>query len=123
MQIHEAAEMYLETILVLSQNSNQVRMIDVAAKMGYSRPTVSVKLKEFRENGYIYTDGNGYITLTEKGLAIAEKTYTRHRCITEFLTAIGVSPAVAAADACKMEHDISDETFECMKAHYKKHIN
>lgn len=120
MKIHESAEMYLETILVLLQSGNEVRMIDVANKMNFSKPSVSVFLKELRNNGYITTDDNGFISLTPSGRTIAERIYERHRAITSFLVAIGVDEETATADACKMEHDISDTTFECMKAHFEK---
>ncbi len=121
MKIYESAEMYLETILVLSKESSSVRMIDVANAMNFSKPSVSVFLKELRENGYIKNDENGHISLTDSGRLIAERIYERHQLITKFLTALGVSPEVAAHDACKMEHDISDETFTCMKAHYERY--
>lgn len=121
MKMHEAAEMYLETIEVLSRRIKNVRSVDIANEMNYSKPTVSVVMKEFREDGYIDVDGNGYITLTEKGKEIAERIYDRHEWIAKFLMSLGVDKETATIDACKMEHDISDQTFDCMKKHYQKH--
>lgn len=121
MKIHESAEMYLETILILTNKSKEVRMIDVANEMNYSKPSVSVFLKDLRENGYLESDKNGFLSLTESGRAIAERIYDRHQSITKFLVALGVDEETAAADACKMEHDISDKTYEAMKEHYNKH--
>lgn len=121
MIIHEAAEMYLENILILSRQNNFVRSVDIANYMGYSKPTVSVIMKQFRENGYILTDENGYITLTAKGKEIADRIYGRHRFLTKFLCMVGVDKETAAADACKMEHDLSDSTIDCMKKYYDIH--
>lgn len=120
-KIRESAEMYLETILILKKRSDTVRMIDVAEEMNFSRPSVSVFLRDLRDNGYIESDANGYISLTESGSAIAERIYERHRFLTQFLSSLGVSQETAAADACKMEHDISDETFLKMKEHFTKY--
>lgn len=89
----------------------------MAQHLGFSKPSVSRAMSQFRENGYITMDKEGWITLTDSGREIAEHIYERHRCLTDWLTALGVSPEVAAADACRMEHDISDETFEKLKAH------
>lgn len=114
----ESGENYLEAIYVLSQRQQEVRATDICAYFGYSRPTVSVALKHFREQGYVEVDGNNHITLTEAGLAIAKKIYERHVVITRMLVHLGVSEDVAAADACKIEHDLSDETFRCMKEHF-----
>ena len=119
MQIHEAAEMYLETILVLQNRTGCVRSIDIANEMGYSKPTISVAMKQFREDGYILVDEKGVISLSDKGQKIAERVYDRHKSISAFLVAIGVSEETAAVDACKIEHDISDETFYCIKKHLK----
>ena len=116
--IQESAEMYLETILVLSRRIGQVRSIDVVNEMGFSKPTVSEQMKKFRENGYIEMDGDGFIFLTEKGREIAERIYERHIVLTKLLMAIGVDEKSAHHDACKIEHGISDESFECIKAHY-----
>ncbi len=122
MVIKESAEMYLETILVLSKEKGSVRMVDVALRMQFSKPSVSVFLKELRTNGYITVDEDGAISLTEKGMAIAERIYDRHTLLTKLLVAIGVDEEIAAADACKMEHDISDETYRCLKIHYGNHV-
>lgn len=121
MQMHESAEMYLETILVLSKRMEHVKGIDIAEEMNFSTPSVSIYLKELRNNGYVAKDASGYVVLTDKGREIAERVYERHTVLTKFLKAIGVSDETADADACKIEHDISQETFECMKAHYNKH--
>ncbi len=115
----ESGENYLESIYVLSQRQKEVRATDICAYFGYSRPTVSVALKHFKEQGYVEVDENNHITLTDAGLAIAEKIYERHVVITRMLVHLGVSEEVAAADACKIEHDLSDETFRCMKAHFQ----
>ena len=120
LEIHESAENYLETILMEKKKKGQVRSIDICNALGFSKPTVSVVMKQFRENGYIEMDENGYITLTEKGNEIAERMYERHVIIADFLMAIGVDEATAYQDSCKIEHDISETTFECMKRHYLK---
>lgn len=114
----ESGENYLESIYVLSQRQKEVRATDICAYFGYSRPTVSVALKHFKEQGYVEVDESNHITLTAAGLAIAEKIYERHVVITRMLVHLGVSEETAAADACKIEHDLSDETFRCMKAHF-----
>lgn len=120
MNIYESAENYLEAILILKNEKGMVRSIDVAQYLEFSKPSVSRAMSQFRENGYITMDKEGWITLTEPGLKIAEQIYERHRCLTEWLTSLGVDPEVAAADACKLEHDISDETFQKLKAHIEK---
>ena len=120
MEIHESAENYLETILIEKNKKGQVRSIDICNALGYSKPTVSVVMKQFRENGYIEMDDNGYITLTDKGMEIAERMYERHVIIADFLMAIGVDETTAYQDSCKIEHDISETSFECMKNHYLK---
>ena len=112
MNIHESAEDYLETILILSRRLSRVRSVDIANEMHYSRPSVSVAMKHFRENGLITVDSDGNISLTEKGLEIAKQTYERHMLLTELLVSIGVSEEIAREDACKIEHHISLETFE-----------
>lgn len=116
MKILESGENYLETILMLSQKNGEVRSIDIVNEMNFSKPSVSVAMKQFRENGYILMDENGYISLTEKGLAIAEKVYERHTVLTKCLMQLGVSEETAKKDACRIEHDLSDETFEKIKA-------
>ncbi|MEG0691725.1 MAG: metal-dependent transcriptional regulator [Oscillospiraceae bacterium] len=115
MNIHESAEDYLEMILILKQRLGQVRSIDIVNEMDYSKPSVSVAMKKLRENGYISVDGSGYIDLNESGLKIANYVYDRHQSITAFLMKIGVTKVVAAEDACKIEHDISSETFQKIK--------
>lgn len=117
MNIHESAEDYLEAILVLKERLGMVRSIDVVHHLEYSKPSVSVAMKRLRENGYIEMDGEGYITLLPPGEEIARRIYTRHKLLTQFLVQLGVSEEVAAADACKIEHDLSDESFEKIKAH------
>ena len=115
LQIHESAENYLETILVLTRRNGHV--IDVATELGYSKPSVSVAMKNLRTNGYIAVDGDGYITLLEKGMEIAEKIYERHTLISDWLIRLGVDPQIAAEDACRIEHVISEESFEAIKSH------
>ena len=117
MNIHESAEDYLESILVLKERQGIVRSIDVVHHQGYSKPSVSVAMKRLRENGYIEMDREGYITLLPPGEEIARRIYTRHKLLTRFLVQLGVSEEVAAADACKIEHDLSDESFEKITAH------
>ena len=121
MNIHESAEDYLEAILILRERQGAVRSIDVVHQLGLTKPSVSVAMKRFRENGYIEMDADGFITLLPPGEEIAQRIYSRHKLLTRFLMALGVSEEVAAADACKMEHDLSDETFEKIKAHAQAH--
>lgn len=115
MVIHESAEDYLESILVLRERRGQVRSIDVVNELGYSKPSVSIAMKKLRESGYISMDADGSITLNESGLEIASRIYGRHKTITHFFVLLGVDPTVAAEDACKVEHDLSDETFARLK--------
>jgi len=119
MLIQEAAEMYLETILILSERQQPVRSIDVAREMGYSKPTISLQMRKFRENGYIEIDGSGYITLTGAGREIAERTYERHNIIAHILMDVGVDEETAYQDACRIEHYISEKSFHCMKVHFE----
>lgn len=112
MNIHESAEDYLETILILKERTGLVRSIDIARELNFSKPSVSVAMKKLRENGYLEVDREGFITLLPPGEEIAQRIYTRHRLISRFLENLGVSPENAAADACKIEHDISAESFE-----------
>lgn len=119
MKIQESAENYLETILVLGKNKKQVRAIDIVNELGFSKPSVSVAMKQFRENGYITVDDDGFITLTKTGLKIANDTYKRHLLLINFLTHIGVSEQVAKDDACRIEHVISNETFQKLKEYLK----
>ena len=120
MNIYESGEMYLETILTLSQKSEFVRSIDIAESMNFSKPSVSRAVKNLKQEGFIAIDNNGYISLTESGLSIANKIYERHTVLTEVLMSIGVDKEIAAQDACKIEHDISDTSFEAIKAVIKK---
>ncbi|WP_307999996.1 metal-dependent transcriptional regulator [uncultured Gemmiger sp.] len=116
MKIHESAEDYLEQILMLKEQKGSVRSIDIAVAMGFSKPSVSIAMKNLRENGYISVDADGFITLEEPGLEIARRIYDRHRKLTAFFVALGVDPDVAAHDACKIEHDLSEETYSKMIA-------
>ena len=116
MKVKESAENYLETILVLKNKKGSVRSIDVAHELMVSKPSVSVAMKNFREEGYITVDSDGAISLTDKGLAVAERVYARHQVITQALMTLGVDEITAKEDACKIEHDISDTTFEKLKA-------
>ena len=116
MKIYKSAEDYLECILVLQQKNAKVISLDIAIAMNYSKPSISRAMKNLRENGYIEVDNDGYINLTKKGLSIAEKIYDRHVTLTNYFISLGVAKDVAAEDACKIEHDISDETFDAIKA-------
>lgn len=120
MKIQESGEMYLETILILSQKSPYVRSIDVGEYMGFSKPSVSHAMGLLRSGGYVNMDENGYLTLTEAGAELAGKIYERHRVLTRILTLLGVDEKVAAEDACKMEHDISDVSFAALKHHVEE---
>lgn len=115
MQIKESAENYLETILMLQNKKGNVRSIDIANELSFTKPSVSVAMKGFREEGYITVDDNGFISLTDKGRQIADRIYERHRVIAEALMALGVDEDVALEDSCKIEHDISNQTFEKLK--------
>ncbi len=115
MSVHESGEMYLEAILVLTKKTGYVRSIDVSEYLGYSKPSVSRAMGILRNGEYITVDSDGSILLTEKGLEIAEKIYERHTLLTKLLVHIGVSEEVAAEDACKLEHAISDESFDALK--------
>ena len=116
MHLQESGEMYLETILILSQQRAFVRSVDISEYMGYSKPSISRAVGILKNAGYILVDKEGYITLTESGRAVAEKIYERHKGLTALLTRLGVSEQVAADDACKMEHVISDETFAALRS-------
>ncbi len=121
MRLHESGEMYLETILILSQKQNMVRSIDVAEDMGFSKPAVSRAMAKLKADKYILIDSEGYIALTESGRQIAEKIYERHTILTRFLIRLGVDEEIAAADACKIEHDMSDKTFDAIKNHVREY--
>ena len=114
MNIHESAEDYLEMILMLREQKGYARSIDIASALGVTKPSVSFAMKKLRENGYIAMDPENYITLTDLGMEIAERIYTRHKALTKFLIQIGVDEKIAREDACKIEHDISPETFEAL---------
>ena len=119
MQIKESAEDYLEKILILSNKNSLVRSIDIVNYMKLSKPSVSVAMKKLRENGYILMDNDGYITLTKEGKKIAEKIYERHMFITKWLQDLDVPEEIASSDACKIEHVLSEETFDAIKEKYK----
>jgi len=119
MQLQESGQMYLETILILSSQKPHVRSIDVCEHMGFSKPSVSRAIGLLKSGGYVAVDADGYITLTESGLLEAEKMYDRHRLLTDFLISLGVCEKTASEDACKIEHHISDESFEAIKKHVK----
>ena len=119
MALQESGEMYLETILVLSESSPSVRSIDVAEHMGFSKPSVSRAIGLLRGGGYVTVDPDGYLHLTNQGREVAEKMYSRHKLISEFLVSLGVSESTASSDACKIEHHISDESFDAIKRHVK----
>lgn len=121
MRLQESGEMYLETILILSLKGGVVRSVDVGEYMGYSKPSVSRAIGLLRDGGYVFSDSDGHLLLTEKGKEIAEKIYERHVMLTDCLVKMGVSEEIAARDACKIEHDISDETFEAIKRHVGIH--
>ena len=120
MRIQESAENYLETILILKNRHGNVRSIDIVNELNFSKPSVSVAMKHFRENGYIVMDKNGYIELTDKGLEIAEKIYERHLLLTKWLVRLGVDDDVAANDACRIEHVISQQSFDMIKKHVRE---
>ena len=115
MHIYESAENYLEAILIIQERRGSVRSIDIANELNFSKPSVSVAMKKLRENGYIRMDEDSAITLLPPGEEIAQRIYARHRLLTEFLTQLGVSPENAVADACKIEHDISEESYKRIK--------
>ena len=120
MAITEAVENYLETILILSQKQPDVHAIDICSYLGYSRPTVSIILKKMKDEGLVTVDSDNHIRLTELGKGVAERIYDRHKVLTDFFTYLGVNRDVASEDACKVEHDISDETFDLLKKYYNK---
>lgn len=120
MQLQESGQMYLETILILSKKSDSVRSIDISEYMSFSKPSVSRAVNLLKDGGYILISKEGYITLTDLGREIAEKIYERHTILTKCLIALGVSEETATEDACKIEHDISDETFSAIKSHVIK---
>ncbi|MDE7221370.1 MAG: metal-dependent transcriptional regulator [Oscillospiraceae bacterium] len=120
MRVYESAEDYLEAILVIGQRRGVVRSIDIANELSYSKPSVSIAMKKLRESGHIEMDPDGFIRLLPSGREIAEHIYERHRTLTDFFIYLGVSEDVASADACKVEHDLSAETFEKIKEHVRR---
>ena len=120
MNLLESGEMYLETILILQNKNTNVRSIDVSNEMQFSKPSVSRAVKLLKTNGYINVDENGYITFTAKGRKIAEDIYDKHQVLTKCLISLGVPEDIAAKDACKIEHDLSPETFIAIKTHVSK---
>lgn len=118
---HESTEDYLETILILQKRNHVVRSIDIVNEMNFSKPSISIAMKKLRENGFIRMDVNGLITLTDAGREIAERIYSRHKLLTRVLVAIGIDEKKAADEACKIEHDIDDETYEKIGDFYKKY--
>ena len=123
MQLQESGEMYLETIHVLSQKGAPVRSLDVANAMGFSKPSVSRAMATLKERGYVMVNEKGHLSLTEKGLKVAVKIYERHVVLTEFLTRLGVDKTTAEEDACRIEHVISDASFEMVKKQMKGSIS
>lgn len=121
MAVSEAIENYLETIYILSQQQNEVHAIDICSYLSYSRPTVSIVLRQMREHGLVTVNQENHIFLTEEGLRIASRVFERHEVLTAMLIKLGVSRETALRDACKIEHDLSDETFEAIKRHMAEH--
>ena len=121
MHHQESGEMYLETVYVLSKNG-VVRSLDVAEYMGFSKPSVSRAVGLLKQGGYLLMDKDGYLTLTESGLDVAKKIYERHTLLSKFLVRLGVDEKTATEDACKMEHDISDESFSAIKEHVRRNM-
>ena len=123
MKLQESGQMYLETIYVLSKEKTAVHSIDVSEHMGVSKPSVSRAIGLLKEGGYVVMARDGALTLTDAGIEVANKIYERHRVITALLCALGVAPDVAADDACRMEHHISDESFEALKRHAEQIVS
>ena len=120
MKIHKASEDYLEAMLMMQEKHGYIRSIDVAAQLGVTKPSVTYSTKRLRENGYITMDSDSYITLTDKGREIAARIYERHKLLTEFFMHLGVNEDTAREDACRVEHDISEETFDAVCAHARR---
>ncbi len=118
-ELHESAENYLETILIIREKKGSVRSIDIANELSFSKPSVSVAMRKLREKGYIKIDDCGCITLTDSGTEVADKIYERHVIVSQYFIMLGVTPSVAAEDACRIEHIISDESFQAIKNQYK----
>lgn len=120
MKIQKSAEDYLETMLMMSEQRGYIRSVDIADHLGVTKPSVSYATKRLRENGYITMDKDGLITLTASGMQIAERIYTRHKLLVELLMGIGVDEQTAREDACRIEHDVSEKTFDALRAHLKE---
>ena len=123
MNLQESGEMYLETIYILTKKMGNVRSIDVCEYMGYSKPSVSRAMGLLKKGGYVTSDKDGFLTLTDCGIEVAKKIFERHTLITDFLIRLGVDKDTATEDACKIEHDISDASFEAIKKHINKYAN
>ena len=123
MRITETTENYMEAILVLKQRNGSVHAVDIANYLGFSKPTISQYMKQYVQQGLVTVGGEGHIELTEAGRSIAEPIFERHRVISAIFMALGVPEEIALEDACKVEHDLSNETFQCMKEHYMKYIH
>jgi len=119
---HESAEDYLENILILRERNGNVRSIDIVNEMNYSKPSISIAMKKLRTEGFVEMDLNGYITLTERGEEIAQRIYSRHKLLEKVLMAIGVDQETASEEACRIEHDINDDTYDKINAFYQKHF-
>ena len=122
MYLQESGEMYIESIYILNKKIGNVRSIDVCEYLGYSKPSVSRAMSLLKNGGFVLMDDNGYLTLTDDGIKVAEKMYQRHTILSEMLISLGVSEETAVQDACKIEHDISDESFNAIKKHLKGKI-
>lgn len=122
MRVHESAEDYLEAILMLTERKGYARSVDVANELGFSKASVSVAMKKLRESGHVEMAADGGLTLTETGLEVARRIYDRHRLLTDFFVRLGVDPKTAARDACRVEHDLSEETFSRLVEHARKKI-
>ena len=120
---HESAEDYLENILILRERNGSVRSIDIVNEMNYSKPSISIAMKKLRTEGLVEMDLNGYITLTDKGEEIAQRIYSRHKLLEKVLVAIGVDSETASEEACRIEHDINDDTYDKINAFYEKHLS
>ena len=123
MKIQKSSEDYLETILILQERSGSARSVEVAAKLGFSKASVSVAMKKLRENGYIRMEDDGRLLLTDTGRPIAQSIYARHKLLTAFFVELGVSEDTAAADACKIEHDLSEETYQALLRHVQQSLD
>ena len=117
---NESSENYLEAILMLSKKLPVVRSVDIANELGFKKSSVSIAMKKLRENGYISMDADGFITLNESGLEVASRGYGRHKTLSKLFVLLGVTPEVASEDACKVEHDLSEETFRCIQQYLEK---